>query len=138
MKFDIPEELIIEKSFVVKKDHLAIHLGSGNVDVLSTPSMILFMEYATRIRIDELLPEGYTTVGTEVSVKHIAAAPKGAQVLIKARLTKKEGKKLLFEVKAWWNKTKLGEGTHERYIINQVKFQNHLSQLKEKQELDSV
>lgn len=126
MEFPIPSDLAVEKEFVVEEKYVAAFLGSGAVDVLATPSMILLMEHISRVRTDEVLPDGFTTVGTEVCVKHLDAAPKGATVKVKSRLKKQDGRKLLFEVETWWGETKVGEGTHERFIINQERFLQRL------------
>jgi len=108
--------------FEVKKEHLADFLSSGDVAVLSTPSMILFMEHTARTAVEDLLNEGYTTVGTRVDVKHLAPAPLGATVKVKAELINVEGRKLVFNVKAYWGDKLIGEGTHERFIVNKERF----------------
>ncbi len=69
MEFEIPSNLKKEKEFIVEDKYLATFLGSGSVDVLSTPSMILFMEMVSRIMMDEVLPADYSTVGTQVCIK---------------------------------------------------------------------
>lgn len=126
MDFEIPTNLNKEKEFIVEEQYLATFLGSGSVEVLSTPSMILFMEIVSRIMMDEFLPDTHTTVGTQVCIKHLSACPKGSKVIAKSSLKEQQGKKLVFNVEAWFNDKKLGEGTHERTIIDKQKFKQRI------------
>ena len=119
--------------FEVKKEHLADFLSSGDVSVLSTPSMILFMEHTARLCVEEILNEGYTTVGTRVDVRHLAPAPLGAIIRVEAELITIEGRKLVFKVSAHWKNKLIGEGLHERYVINKKHFLEKLQkEIKEK------
>ena len=126
MDFQIPANISKEKEFIVEEQYLATFLGSGSIEVLSTPSMILFMESVSRIMMDEVLPDGYTTVGTQVCIKHLSACPKGSKVIAKTSLKEQNGKRIVFNVEAWFNSTKLGEGTHERAIIDKKKFKDRV------------
>ncbi len=126
MDFQIPANISKEKEFIVEEQYLATFLGSGSIEVLSTPSMILFMESVSRIMMDEVLPDGYTTVGTQVCIKHLSACPKGSKVIAKTSLKEQNGKRVVFNVEAWFNSTKLGEGTHERAIIDKKKFKDRV------------
>jgi len=110
------------KKFVVTEEHTASFLGSGSVSVLSTPSMIMMMENTARLAVEDKLPEGYTTVGIHVDVYHLKAAPLGAEVEVRAKLVAVEGKKLKFDVVAYWNEKKIGEGLHERYVVYKKRF----------------
>src|SRR5512145_204008 len=103
---------VVDESLVVK------HMGGDGV--LSTPSMIGMMERAGIQAVQTILPEGYTTVGFEVNVKHFAATPKGKKVTARAELLEIDGRKLRFKVEAHDEDKKVGEGTHRRAII-QVK-----------------
>jgi len=118
----IEEGLEYEKEYEIQEQHTAKFLGSGDVEVLSTPSMILFMENTARLSVEQKLPEGLTTVGTHVDVRHLRPAPLGGVVKIKAKLLRQEGRKLLFEVKAFWRDELIGEGIHERFIVDREKF----------------
>jgi len=118
----IEEGLEYEKEYEIQEQHTAKFLGSGDVEVLSTPSMILFMENTARLSVEQKLPEGLTTVGTHVDVRHLRPAPLGGMVKIKAKLLRQEGRKLLFEVKAFWRDELIGEGIHERFIVDREKF----------------
>ncbi len=129
---DIPKlniGLEYQKEYIVEDQHIAKFLGSGDVEVLSTPSMILFMENTARLSVKEKLPEGLTTVGTHVNIRHLRPAPKGAKIRVVTKLIKQGDRKLIFEVKAYWKEEMIGEGTHERYIVDKEKF---LRKLKEK------
>lgn len=126
MEITVPSNLKKEMVFIVEEKYLATFLGSGSVEVLSTPSMILFMEKVSRIMMDEELSEEYTTVGTQVCIKHLSACPKGAKVIAKTSLHMQTGKRLLFNVEAWYGDSKIGEGTHERAIINKLKFKQNV------------
>ncbi len=103
----------------VREEHSARAIG---VPVLSTPSMISLMEQASYKAVQPHLSEGETTVGTRVDISHLAAAPLGAKVEGRAVLEKVDGRKLTFAVSAWWNERKLGEGRHERFVINRKSF----------------
>jgi len=111
-----------EESYIVKESDIASFLGSGDVAVLSTPAMILMMESTSLKLAQEYLPEGYTTVGTKVCVSHLKPAPLGARVRVISELTEVDGRRLVFKVEAYWNDVKIGEGTHERFVVNREKF----------------
>src|SRR5262249_47964131 len=89
----------------------------GGEGVLSTPSMIGLMERAGIQAVQDHLPEGHTTVGFEVHVKHFGATPKGKTVKVRAELLEIEGRKLRFKVEAHDDDKKVGDGTHRRAII---------------------
>lgn len=122
MKFNIPEKLVKNKKYLVKEEFIADFLGSGKVAVLSTPSMILMMEQTAMLTTQDYLPEGWITVGTRVDIQHLRATKKGEEVIVTARLKLLEGKHLTFEVEAFHGDNKIGEGIHERHIVNKEKF----------------
>ncbi len=128
-KIKIPENLRHEKEFVVKSENLAKFLGSGNVNVLATPWLIAWMENTAREATDKYLPEGYTTVGYRVDIKHLNPAPLESRVKVTAELKSIEGRKLTFEVKATLGDIVIGEGVHERYIIDVNKFREKTSRI---------
>ena len=111
-----------ELEHVVLQQHTAMAFGSGGISVLATPMMIGLMENAALSAVDQHLEEGFATVGTIVNVSHMAATPVGMKVRAIAVLTNIEGRKLTFDIEAYDEKEKIGEGTHERYIIDLVKF----------------
>ncbi len=122
MEIEIKPGLYCEEEYIVKEDHLASRIGSGGVDVLATPMMIAFMENTALRCVEKLLPEGYITVGIMVNVRHLNPAPVGAHIKVAAKLVNVEGRKLVFDVKAYWGNVLIGEGTHERFIVNKDRF----------------
>ncbi|MDH8679650.1 thioesterase family protein [Fusibacter bizertensis] len=107
---------------IVEEKHTAAAFGSGNILVFSTPMMIGLMENAALNCAQSGLESVYSTVGTFLDVKHIAATPVGHKVTATAELLEIDGKKLLFKVEAYDEVEKIGDGTHGRYIINAEKF----------------
>ncbi|MFZ5354798.1 MAG: thioesterase family protein [Bacillota bacterium] len=122
MDFDLKCGMSAEVERVVRESDTAASFGSGEVKVFATPVMIGMMENAALKAVDPFLPEGYVTVGLSLNVKHIAATPVDMKVRAAAELLKIEGKKLTFKIEAYDEVEKIGEGTHERYIINLEKF----------------
>ncbi|HHT84379.1 MAG: thioesterase family protein [Bacillota bacterium] len=110
------------KTIEVTQDTLASATGSGTVDVFSTPNLVLLMEEACVEALKEYLEDGETTVGTMVNIRHLAATPPGLTVTANAVLTHVEGRKLVFEVTASDDVELVGQGTHERFLVDQEKF----------------
>ena len=106
-------------------------LGLDGARVLSTPHMIGFMERTCRNLVLEHLDPGHDTVGTHVSVSHLAAAPIGVNVTFRAEIAGVNERKVTFSVEARTDKEKIGEGTHERTVINVEKFAARLAAKKE-------
>lgn len=106
----------------VGKDDTAAVYGSGLLDVFSTPAMISLMEQTAMKAVEAYLNEGEGTVGTEVNVRHLKATAVGQTVTCTATLEEVTGKKLLFHVEASDVHGKIGEGHHERFIIDNDKF----------------
>jgi len=121
-EIDLKTGIRKETKVMVREEHSAKSVGSGDVKVLSTPSMIAFMEATSRDLVQPYLPEGYTTVGTRVDVRHLSPAPVGQEIIVISELTAVEGRKLIFKVEAFWKGNKIGEGKHERYIVNLERF----------------
>ena len=111
-------------SLTIKVTHklTAAALQSGEVEVFSTPSMIAFMEKASLDLVQKDLPKGYSTVGTVVNVTHLKATPVGMNVTFNATLTEIDGRRLVFKVSATDEKGLIGEGVHERFVIDSEKF----------------
>jgi len=110
-------------------EHVAKGIGSGDVEVLSTPSMVMFMEVTAFRCVQGYLPEGYTTVGYSLDIKHLNPAPLGAEIDVEARLVAREGRRLVFSVRASWRGVVVGEGTHERYIVDRKRFLDKVRRL---------
>jgi len=101
----------------VTEENTALKFGSGSIKVFATPAMIGLMEKAAINTIDNLLLEGYASVGTYIEVKHLAASPIGMIIMAKAELIEINGKKLKLKVEAFDEIEKIGEGIHSRYIV---------------------
>jgi predicted thioesterase len=106
----------------VRVEHTAPSIGSGAVRVLATPVMINVIEAAALAAVEHLLPAGYQSLGTHLDVRHFAATPIGMHVYAKAELIKIEGRTLYFRVEAHDDKELIGNGTHERVIVNVARF----------------
>ena len=122
MEFNLPVNESRTKEFVVQEDQIANFLGSGKIAVLSSPSMILMMEQTAMLFAQEYLPEGWITVGTRVDVSHLRASKLGAEIIVTAKLIEFEKKHMVFVVEALDGEHKIGEGKHERHIVNKEKF----------------
>ena len=112
-----------QRETIVTKENTAAGIGSGSLEVFSTPIMILLMEESCFMSVADKLDEGFTTVGISVNVKHLSATPLGMKIVVKSELTKVDGRALTFKVEAYDEKGLIGEGIHERFIVNNEKFQ---------------
>jgi fluoroacetyl-CoA thioesterase len=111
-----------EKSFQVEERHTAAHVGSGDLSVLATPSMIAFMEDVARDLLAQHLPPGDSSVGVLVDVRHLAATPMGQPVRVACQVTEIDGRRVTFNVEAWDALERVGEGRHQRVIIDAARF----------------
>jgi len=102
------------------------HVGSGKIGVLATPIMVNLMEAAALQAVERLLPPGHQTVGTHLDVKHFAATPVGLRVRARAELIRIDGRTLTFSIVAEDDRERIGEGTHERLIINVERFDQRM------------
>lgn len=101
----------------------ADRVGSGLAQVFATPMMIALMEQTCAESVAPLLPEGQSTVGTHINVSHCSATPIGMEVWCDSELIEVDRRRLLFNVKAYDSCGLIGEGQHERFIIDNAKFQ---------------
>lgn len=111
---------------VVSEDNTALKLGSGDMEVFATPAMIALMENAAMNAVAEHLDAGATTVGTMMRSSHVKASAVGANITAEAELVAVEGRRLCFVVKAWDEKGVIGEGEHERFIVDRERFLSKL------------
>ncbi len=114
--------MVREDSFPITMENSAIHIGSGSSRVLATPWMIAFMERVSHRLLMCCLPEGHSSVGTHLDIHHLAPTPVGATIRVKAEVISVEGNRVNFTVEAWDILEKIGEGKHERVIIDEARF----------------
>ena len=107
----------------VNEESTAKAMGSGTLDVFATPALIALMEETCWRSVANELEEGCGTVGTLLEIKHTAPTPVGMKVTCESTLTEVDGRRLVFEVIARDAKGVVGEGRHERFIIQNEKFQ---------------
>lgn len=108
---------------VVTYELTAVKVGSGIVEVYATPMMIALMEKTCSTAVEPYLEEGESTVGTLVNVTHSAATPVGMNVYCDCELIEIDRRRLVFKVTAYDERGVIGEGVHERFVINKEKFQ---------------
>jgi len=111
---------------VVGTRDTAPHVGSGKIGVLATPIMVNLMEAAALHAVERFMPPGHQTVGTHLDVKHFAATPVGMRVRAHAELVKVDGRTLTFKLRAEDEREPIGEGVHERLIINVERFDQRM------------
>ena len=111
---------------VVEAHHLAAHVGSGDLNVLSTPSMIALMEKAAMLCVADHLEKSQTTVGGKIAVSHLKPTAHGRNISATATLTAVEGRKLQFAITASDDEGIIGEGEHTRFIVDREKFMERL------------
>lgn len=116
----------IENNSEVKvcENNTALALGSGTLAVFATPAMIALMEKTAAQSVENYIDEAQTTVGTKLDVKHVAATPVGMTVKCESKLIDIDRSRLVFEVKAYDETGLIGEGIHERFIVDSEKFLN--------------
>lgn len=109
---------------IVSETNSAKTMGSGTLDVFATPAMTALMEKTAWKSVAPHLDEGCGTVGTVLNITHDAPTPFGMKVWCESELTEIDGRRLVFHVTAYDEKGKIGEGRHERFIIQNEKFQS--------------
>ena len=122
----IPTGIKHRKEVVVTSNDSACVFGSGEVNVFATPALIALLESTALESIASHMPEGHTSVGTEVSMKHLKATPIGMKVTADTYLKSVQGRKLFFELHAWDDRGMIGIGTHTRVIVEEKGFMEKL------------
>jgi len=112
----------IEFQFVVEEQHTASQIGSGSLRVLATPAMVLMMEKISHRLLAEKLPEGYSSVGVHLDVRHLAPSPIGSTVTVRSEVIQVDERSVIFKVSAWDTVENIGEGTHTRMAIDVERF----------------
>jgi len=119
-----------ERQVLVTNEVAISFMGAEGARVLATPAMILHMERTCRETVLPLLDPGYDTVGTHVNVSHLAATPMGMMVTFSCEVIGVSDRRIQFRVEARDEKDKIGEGTHERAIVNVAKFATKMAEKK--------
>ena len=127
MNFNLNQGIKGYKEMTVVFEATAARFGSGLVEVFATPAMVALMEGTCQFSIQELLPDGYITVGTSVNIRHLKATPMNKKVWCESELIRVDGRRLSFKVEAWDEAGKIGEGTHDRFIVHAKTFMEKLA-----------
>ena len=123
-----------EETITVTEENTAQAMGSGTLPVFATPAMIALAEKTAWQSVQPCLEAGDGTVGTKISMSHMAPTPLGMRVTCKSRLTEIKNRCLVFAIEVYDGTEKVGEGTHERFVIHNAKFlekANHKADRKE-------
>jgi len=119
---DLPSGLSGSAELVVGEQHTAPRVGSGRIRVLATPVMINLIEAAALAAVEQSLPENHQSLGTHLDISHTAATPVGMRVRATAEVLRVEGRTIYFRVRAEDEREVIGEGTHERVVVNVERF----------------
>jgi len=122
----LPPGLTGTAELVVGEQHTAPRIGSGRIHVLATPVMINLIEAAALAAVEQSLPEHHQSLGIHLDVTHIAATPVGMRVRATAEVLRVEGRTVYFRVRAEDERELIGEGTHERVVVNVARFDKRL------------
>lgn len=114
------------KEQTVTPEMSAARVGSGLVEVFATPMMVALIEQTCLESVLPHLEEGQGTVGTLVNVSHVSATPVGQRVWCESELVEVDRRRLVFSVKAYDEAGLIGEGTHERFVIDTARFMEKL------------
>lgn len=109
---------------VVSNENTAKACESGSLEVFATPALAALMEKTCMLSVCELLDEGFTTVGTELDIKHIAATPVGAEVVCESELIEIDRRRLVFKITASDCAGVISNGVHTRFIVEIERFMN--------------
>ena len=121
--------MVFERTYIVQFNDTARSSGGETLPVvLSTPRMIGLMEFTCQLLVLPHLAEGQTSVGSLVNIRHLAATPEGMTVRLRAELVEVDRRRLRFKVEAWDALEKIGEGEHERFIIDKDHFETRLEE----------
>lgn len=118
----VPVGTAREQKLLVTGEVAVDFLGLEEARVLGTPYLIALMEITARNSVKDLLDPGQDTVGTLVNVKHLAATPIGMQVTFRTEVLEVDDRRIVFKVEAFDEKEKIGEGVHERFVIDVARF----------------
>ena len=119
---DLKPGLTGSAELLVGVEHTAPSIGSGLVPVLATPVMINVIEAAALAAVEHLLPAGHQSLGIHLDVRHFAATPIGMRVRATAELIAVDGRTLTFRVEARDDREPIGDGSHQRVVVNVARF----------------
>jgi predicted thioesterase len=122
LSLNLPLGLSGTAEMVVGDQHTAPRVGSGRIRVLATPVMINLIEAAALAAVEQSLPEQHQSLGTRLDISHLAATPVGMRVRATAEVVRVEGRTIHFKVRAQDERDLIGEGTHERVVVNVERF----------------
>ena len=111
----------------VTDENTAIAMKSGSLPVFATPAMTALMEQAAAELVDELVPDDWTSVGVSLDIQHKAATALGRNVRAEAEVERVDGRQLTFVVKAFDDAGEIGEGLHQRVLVNREKFMDKVT-----------
>ena len=123
---NLPAGLTGVAEMVVGEQHTAPRIGSGRIRVLATPVMIQLIESAALAAVEQSLPEEHQSLGTHLDITHVAATPVGMRVKAIAEVTRVEGRTIYLKVRAEDEQELIGEGTHERVVVNLERFDKRI------------
>ena len=122
LQLQLPVGLTGTAEMVVGEQHTAPRVGSGRIHVLATPVMINLIEAAALAAVEQSLPEEHQSLGTRLDISHFAATPVGMRVRATAEVVRVEGRTIHFRVRAEDERELIGEGIHERVVVNVERF----------------
>jgi len=128
LTLELPAGLEGSAELVVGDQHTAPRVGSGRIRVLATPVMINLIEAAALAAVEQSLPEHHQSLGTHLDITHTAATPVGMRVRATAEVLRVEGRTIYFHVKAEDEREVIGEGTHERVVVNVERFDRRVQE----------
>ena len=128
LTLELPAGLKGSAELVVGEQHTAPRVGSGRIRVLATPVMINLIEAAALAAVEQSLPENHQSLGTHLDITHTAATPVGMRVRATAEVLRVEGRTIYFHVKAEDEREVIGEGTHERVVVNVERFDRRVQE----------
>ena len=126
MEYDMLKGLCHSETLVVEHKDTAAVYGSGSLEVFATPAMIALMEKTCLESVNAQIGEGNTTVGIAVNIKHLKASSVGSTIRCNAKLIEVDRKRLVFEVQCFEGENLIGEGIHERFVVDSEKFMGKL------------
>ena len=114
-------------AIVVDESMTADRFGNSGVQVLATPMLVSYFELAAHQLAMRALGPGQGTVGSHIDIRHLAATPIGMRVTFRATLAERDGRRLVFRVEADDDHERVGEGTHERFVVDMKRFMGRIA-----------